>query len=244
VAAYDAFAWFYERYWNEEFHSLAFPILERIWVPRLRPGSRILDVCCGTGYLAALLAEKGYRVAGIDASREMIAFARARVPTAEFQVAAATDFRIAPRCDAAVSTFDSINHILDPDGLRRAFRNIAASLKRGAPFVFDVLLEEAYLTRWGDGFSIVRDDHVLVINGTGFHPGSRIAECRLTLFRRIGNAWQRADTIVHERCYSAAEIDEALAGAGFTGTVCYDARDLGMGGTLGIGRTFYLATKR
>ena len=244
MAAYDAFAWFYERYWNQEFHSLAFPILERIWLARLGRGSRILDVCCGTGYLAGLLVERGYAVAGVDASGEMIAFARARVPQAEFRVAPATGFRITPRCDAAVSTFDSINHILDPADLRRAFRNIAASLKRGAPFVFDVLLEEAYLTRWGEGFSIVRDDHVLVINGTGFDPATRLAECRLTLFRLIENAWQRADTIVHERCYSAAEIDAALVGAGFGGAACYDARDLGMGGTLGIGRTFYLAVKR
>ena len=45
MALYDDFAWFYNRYWNEEFHSLAFPILERIWLPRLAPKGRILDVC-------------------------------------------------------------------------------------------------------------------------------------------------------------------------------------------------------
>ena len=28
MAEYDDFAWFYHRYWNEEFHSLGFPILE------------------------------------------------------------------------------------------------------------------------------------------------------------------------------------------------------------------------
>ena len=33
LALYDDFAWFYNRYWNEEFHSLAFPVLERIWLP-------------------------------------------------------------------------------------------------------------------------------------------------------------------------------------------------------------------
>ena len=29
MAIYDDFAWFYNRYWNEEFHSLAFPIPTR-----------------------------------------------------------------------------------------------------------------------------------------------------------------------------------------------------------------------
>src|SRR5690242_8527413 len=37
MSAYDDFAWFYNRYWNEEFHSLAFPILERIWLTRVQP---------------------------------------------------------------------------------------------------------------------------------------------------------------------------------------------------------------
>src|ERR1017187_10622688 len=48
LALYDDFAWFYNRYWNEEFHGLAFPILERIWLPRVARKGRILDVCCGT----------------------------------------------------------------------------------------------------------------------------------------------------------------------------------------------------
>src|SRR5512140_3568546 len=86
MASYDDFAWFYDRYWNEEFHSLAFPILERIWVPRVAPGGRVLDVCCGTGHLAGLLAERGFRVAGIDASAEMVAHARQNVAGAEFHV--------------------------------------------------------------------------------------------------------------------------------------------------------------
>ena len=35
MAPYDDFAWFYNRYWNGEFHSLAFPILQRIWLDRV-----------------------------------------------------------------------------------------------------------------------------------------------------------------------------------------------------------------
>ena len=67
MAAYDDFAWFYDRYWSHEFHSVAFPVLERIWLPRLAPAARILDVCCGTGYLAGLLAERGWTDAELAA---------------------------------------------------------------------------------------------------------------------------------------------------------------------------------
>src|SRR5437764_10406155 len=77
MAVYDSFAPFYQRYWNQEFHGLAFPILERIWLPRVPAGARILDLCCGTGYLAGLLVKRKYRVTGFDESAAMIDLARA-----------------------------------------------------------------------------------------------------------------------------------------------------------------------
>lgn len=244
MAVYDDFAWFYHRYWNEEFHSAAFPILERIFLPRLPDGARVLDACCGSGYLAGLLAARGYRVTGFDASPSMIELARAHTPAARFEIAAATEFRTRAKFDGAVSTFDSVNHLLTPVDLLAAFQRIAATLKPGAPFAFDVLLEAAYRTDWAENFSIVRDDHVLVIAGSGFDFRTRLAHCDITTFRKVGGHWRRADTEVNERCYSAAEIDTALREAGFHATACYDAQDLGMSGQLGIGRVFYVTEKR
>jgi SAM-dependent methyltransferase len=244
MASYDDFAWFYDRYWNEEFHSLAFPVLERIWLPRLAAGARVLDVCCGTGYLARLLTERGFRVAGIDASAEMAGYAKQNVAGTEFHVGDVAATRVPGEFDGAVSTFDSLNHILELESLAAAFRNVAEALTPGATFVFDVLFEEGYQTRFGENFAIVRDDHVLLITGSGYDFRERIAQCTITMFRQVDGEWRRADTTVRERCYTAAEIDGALEGAGFSEIACYDARDLGMGGQLGEGRTFYLATKR
>ncbi|MEO8595216.1 MAG: class I SAM-dependent methyltransferase [Candidatus Solibacter sp.] len=243
MALYDDFAWFYNRYWNEEFHDLAFPVLERIWLPRLRPKARLLDVCCGTGYLAGLLTERGHTVTGVDVSAEMIAHARENVPQATFHVADATRFKVSGKFDGAVSTFDSFNHILEPELLQAAFCCTAATLKKGATFVFDVLLESAYQTNWADHFTILRDDHALLISGSGFDFRSHLATCRITMFRLIDGAWHRRDTDVVERCYNTKEIDEALAAAGFRHTEFYDARDLGMRGQLGQGRTFVITQK-
>jgi SAM-dependent methyltransferase len=244
MATYDDFAWFYNRYWNEEFHSLAFPILERIWLPRIAPHSRILDVCCGTGYLAGLLTERGYKVTGIDASAAMIEHARAHAPAAEFQIADVTAFQLHGKFAGAACTFDSLNHILTTEGLQSSLRNIAAALKPGAPFVFDVLLEGGYQTGWAEGFTIVRDDHVLLISGSGYDFRRRVAQCTITMFRLEAGLWRRSDVQVQERCHSHQEIDAALAQAGFTETACYDARDLGMGGQLGEGRVFFVTRRR
>ena len=243
MALYDDFAWFYNRYWNEDFHSLAYPILERIWLPRVPPGGRVLDVCCGTGYLAGLLTARGFSVTGIDNSPAMIAHARENVPKGEFHVAEASSFRVLGRYDGAVSTFDSLNHILDKRELDAALVRTAQALKKRAPFAFDMLLESAYRTNWADAYSVVRDDHVLLISGTGFDFRTRLAECQITMFRLLDGQWRRTDAAVRERCYSTQEIDSALARAGFGATSYYDARDLGMSGQLGQGRTFVVTSR-
>ncbi len=243
MAAYDDFAWFYDRYWNEEFHSLAFPILERVWLRRLPQPASILDVCCGTGYLAGMLMARGHAVTGIDASPVMIEYARENQPAGEFEVADATAFRLARTFDAAVSTFDSLNHILALKDLQATFRHVAAALKPRGLFAFDVLLEGAYQTNWGQSFALVRDDHVLTITGSGFDTRTRKARCTITMFRLIAGVWQRSDVTIVERCYTGKEISSALEQAGFGEVLCYDAGDLGMAGQLGEGRTFFVAAK-
>jgi SAM-dependent methyltransferase len=241
VADYDDFAWFYNRYWSEEFHRYAFPILERIWLGRVPHNGNILDVCCGTGYLADLLTARGFRVSGFDASPEMIRYARENAPLAEFEVSDAASFHNPLRFDAAVSTFDSLNHLLELDELEKAFRNIAAVLKSHAPFAFDMLLEEAYQTHWGEDFALVRKDHVLAITGSRYDRRNSIASCHVTMFRLRAGRWQRSDTVIRERCYSLDEIGYVIDNSGFVGVECYAARDLGMAGDLGQGRTFFVA---
>jgi hypothetical protein len=174
----------------------------------------------------------------------MISRAREHAPGAEFHVADASAFHLPREYDAATCTFDSLNHLLARDRLEAALRHTAAALKPGAPFVFDILFEEAYRSRWGEGFSIVRDDHVLTITGSGYDFRTGAAQCTVTMFRLIDGQWRRADATMREQCYPPAELDAVLRHAGFGEIQCYDARDLGMGGQLGEGRTFYVATKR
>ncbi|GIE92420.1 class I SAM-dependent methyltransferase [Actinoplanes regularis] len=55
-------------------------------VDALPPGVA-LDAACGTGRHTAYLAARGHRVIGVDSSPDMLARARARVPSAEFHQA-------------------------------------------------------------------------------------------------------------------------------------------------------------
>jgi trans-aconitate 2-methyltransferase len=68
-----------------------------------RAGERILDVGCGTGHLAARIAESGSEVLGIDSSPAMIAQARQNFPKLQFQLADVREFRATELFDAVFS---------------------------------------------------------------------------------------------------------------------------------------------
>ncbi|RZK51290.1 MAG: class I SAM-dependent methyltransferase [Pedobacter sp.] len=68
-----------------------------------KPGEDILDVGCGTGQLAAQMAEIGAEVFGVDASTEMIATAKANYPNIGFEVVDATKLPFKNLFDAIFS---------------------------------------------------------------------------------------------------------------------------------------------
>lgn len=65
-------------------HGLLSPAQEAAWrgllsqVAPPAPALEALDLGCGTGFLALLLAEGGHRVAGIDLAADMLALARSK----------------------------------------------------------------------------------------------------------------------------------------------------------------------
>jgi len=77
--------------------------LHRYWKRRVirlaRPGAneQALDICCGTGDLALLLAERGARVLGVDFSEHMLDIARKRKSSPDSATAQNRDSVQAPR---------------------------------------------------------------------------------------------------------------------------------------------------
>jgi ubiquinone/menaquinone biosynthesis C-methylase UbiE len=68
------------------------------YLPERGEGRRLLDVGCGTGHYMAGLAGRGYEVAGVDGSAEMLAHARANNPGAVIEQA---DVEQLPFADAS-----------------------------------------------------------------------------------------------------------------------------------------------
>jgi SAM-dependent methyltransferase len=216
--------------------------LELLFFSRLRPKASVLDVCCGSGHVTRELVARGYRVTGLDASAELIAQARLDMPAATFVVADVRHFRPAEEFDAALSTFDSLNHILELAELEGVFRNVHQVLRPEAPFVFDMNSEEAYRVDWHDWDSKVTKDSVSMVRGL-FDRATRRASTEIVWFRMTRDGeWERRDSVVPQQCYRDDEIRVALEQAGFRAVTHCSAAKAGVTGDIGYGRLFWSAT--
>lgn len=89
----------------------------------------ILDVACGTGEHARLLAERfGYDVAGSDLNPEFVRIARNKLPGGAFMVADMATFRFERLYDAILCLGSSIGYLSDLKAVRRAFECFRAHL--------------------------------------------------------------------------------------------------------------------
>ncbi len=146
--AYDAIAAFYDRHWGKEFFSSARMMFREYLGPQTKRGSRVLDLCCGTGDFAEWLSGQGMLVSGVDNSARMLECARARLPGATFYEADMNGFGLPERFDAVTCFYNSINQAMDLASLRGCFDSVRNHLAVGGWFLFDVIQERGYVDSW------------------------------------------------------------------------------------------------
>ncbi len=240
--AYDAFASTYNRHWGN-FADRIYRVLRRLVLRDLPPGCAVLDLCCGTGQLAAALSDEGYAVTGVDGSDGMIGIARKNAPNAEFLVQDARDLSLTGRFSAVFSTYDSLNHVMSLDELGQVFQNVFAVLEDGGYFAFDLNMEEGYRSRWRGSFGMVEDDLVCVARSSSDEE-ERTGRMDLTVFELIEEDWKRTDVPLLQRWYPEHDIREQLRNAGFEGIRTFDGSDPIMEGLPDYsGRKYFVARK-
>lgn len=103
--------------------------------------ARILDAGCGTGRVAARLAELGYRCVGTDVDSTMLAVAR-RLPDVEWIQADLTTLDLGERFDLAVCAGNVVPLVPDPAA---AVARLAEHLRAGGFAVFGFGLARTHL---------------------------------------------------------------------------------------------------
>jgi SAM-dependent methyltransferase len=99
------------------------------------PGSRLLDVACGPGYVAAAAARRGSSVVGVDFSSSMVAIAAATNPELEFREGDAEKLDLPDSSfDAVVMNFGMLHLERPESAIAEAFR----VLSPGGRYAFTV----------------------------------------------------------------------------------------------------------
>lgn len=178
---------------------------------------RILDVATGTGSVALLLAERGYEVTGVDLSQPMLEQARRKADTlglkVEFIQGDAADLCLPPRSfDAAVCLYDSLNYLVEPERLQRAFERTAAALTAGGPFIFDLNTIYSFEQELFTQQSLAPGRQVRYRWQSHYDRATHIARVDMEFWTDDGAHFQE----IHcQRGYSEEEVAEMLERAGF-----------------------------
>ncbi len=137
VDAYTRLAGVYDEVVVDPCHAALAAFLDELFGADEESVADVLDVCCGTGLLAAELAARGYRVTGVDASEAMLARARRLLgPHATLIHATLPDLPLEMTFDAATCTLDGFTY-LAPAALPPTVEAIARVLRPAGWLVFD-----------------------------------------------------------------------------------------------------------
>lgn len=101
------------------------------------PGTRLLDAGCGAGLLALLASLRGSQVFALDASPDLLAVARERLPDADVREG---DLEALPYPDASFDAVVAVNSIFYAADMAAAMRELARVVRPGGRVV---------VTAWG-----------------------------------------------------------------------------------------------
>lgn len=179
----------------------------------------VVDLACGTGSLTVRLAQKGYKVMGVDLSEDMLTVASQKAWDLGLQIPFVRQplekLYLHRGVDLAVCGLDSLDYITDPACCKRAIERIYKALNPGGCFIFDVNTPEKLRAMDGQVFLDENEDTFCVWRGE-FDEQTNICSYGMDLFRRQEKGWQRSFEEHQEYAYSATQLVEYLKDAGFT----------------------------
>ena len=199
-----------------EYDRSIFPRLTQTFQRYHCTPSRILDLGCGTGTMALLLAREGWEVTGIDTSEAMIMEARRKAADAgkdvRFIAGAMEEAHPDEIFPVAISLYDVLNHLNDEAALRASLCTVREVLETDGLLIFDVNNRRGYERLWGEDESIRHPDFTLTIKNS-FDALQQRALSQVTIDFVNGNP-SIVETIV-QRHFLEKEIRRALAEARF-----------------------------
>lgn len=180
------------------------------------PGSRVMDLACGTGSMTLELAKRGYKVSGVDLSAEMLTVAEEKLRPFAVPLYRA-DMRSMPnfgQFDTVVCLCDSLNYLSNVPELRTVLSGLQAMKPR--LLIFDLNTTYYLAEVLGNNFFHHVDEEVAYIWENSYDSEANLCEMDITFFlRQKGNLYTRFEEVHHERAFSLTEVNEVLGQTGW-----------------------------
>lgn len=225
--AYKNLAASYDRLTNDvDYGAVVDFYMEILRREGLKPRTAV-DLACGTGSVAVLLAQMGMEVTGVDLSEDMLTQAMDKVwdmdNRPQFICQNLAELHLYRGVDLAVCALDSLDYITNPDDCKAAIARVYKALNPGGIFIFDVNTPEKLQAMDGQVF-LDEDEDVFCVWRGEFDEETNICTYGMDLFQRQGSAWVRSQEEHQEYAYSQSQLTDYLKTAGFTHIEVYADR--------------------
>lgn len=185
----------------------------------LFPGASILDLCCGHGRHSILLAQRGYRVTGLDLSKQHLELARAAAADAGVEIEwVQADMRRIPASmtgtfDAVVNMFTSFGFFGSDAEDQKVLEAVSHALKPGGRFLIDFINREWVIRRHQARDWKISSDGALLLQERAFDIASGQNTEELQVFGANG---VKRSFRIPVRMYAATELLRMIRQAGMS----------------------------
>lgn len=155
MTVFKHYARYYDLLYKDKDYKNETDYLIRLLKKNNPSGTTVLELGCGTGRHASMLAEQGFTVHGVDISEDMLAEANKRRDSLPAQVAERLSFSggdvrtldLKKNFDIVISIFHVVSYQTSNQDLERMFSTVRKHLQSGGLFVFDCWYGPAVLTQ-------------------------------------------------------------------------------------------------
>jgi len=221
MSSYETFAVFYDSLTENVDYKVRNNYISNFFSRYGNGGKIVLDLACGTGTSAKLLAEQGYCVTGIDLSADMLTVAENKCPDIEFIRADMTDFSLSQKVDYCICTLDALNHLTSINDVLACAKCVYNALNDDGLFIFDVNTPYKHKHILAE-HTFVFDEEDYFLSWDNSYIGDNIVDIFLDFFIFNGKNYDRYSENFKEKAYTVEELKQVLNNADFEIMRIYD----------------------